>query len=132
MYVRLPPAKVFAAVYAPVSLIVELPGVRVNPVAVVAVQGSRLPFKVQVPLPMVRVRVFELDEEKAPAVTAILLASNLPAVSVNVLVEVTLRASASWTVFEELMVRDPANGTPFEVSVEVTVVEVLIKLSVPV
>ena len=51
---------------------------------------AAFPVIVQVPVPMVMVRVLELFEEKAAAVTLKLLASKVPWVRVRVLVAVKL------------------------------------------
>lgn len=58
------------------------------------------PVSVHVPLPMVRVRVFELEEEKAPQVTLKLLALNVPWVRVSVLADAPsiFKESASVTL----------------------------------
>ena len=49
------------------------------------------PVMVHVPVPMVRVRVLELEEENSPIVTFLLLASNVPLVKVRVREEPIVR-----------------------------------------
>lgn len=53
---------------------------------------------IHVPEPMVSVLVFELLEENDAHVTSKSFASNVPLVRVNVLVEPSVRSSASWNV----------------------------------
>ena len=56
------------------------------------------PVTVHVPVPIVIVRVLELDEESMPIVTFLLLASNVPLVRVRVLADVIVKSSTNWKV----------------------------------
>jgi len=81
-----------------VVLRVAVVAVRVNPVMVDVSQTVPVVFSIQVPLPMVRVLVLLLAEENIPAVTFLLLASNVPLVRVKVLLVVVpiSKLSTSW------------------------------------
>lgn len=112
------------------KLIVELAPLNVMLDTLAIVQTvDELPVIVQVLVPSVTARVLallllnRLDETLNPFVR------NPPAVSV--MFPVVESASASWTVLDALMVIAAAKGTPFDVIVDVAVVEVDVKLVVP-
>jgi len=64
--------------------IVEVPALSVKFVGFV-LQRVPVPFNVQVPEPIVKVRVFELELEKSPVVTLLPFASKVPLLKVRVL-----------------------------------------------
>ena len=83
-------------------VIVEVLGTTVRPVVVAVFHAvAPLPDIVQVPLPMFKVRVLLLLEEKRPAVTLKFAAVNVPCVRVSMFPEPRVKASASVTVMPE-------------------------------
>ena len=85
--------------------IVDVLGLSVKPVVVNVLHAAEPePEIVQVPLPMSKVRVLLLLEEKEPAVTLKFAAVNVPWVRVSVFVEPNVIASASVTVIPEPLI----------------------------
>src|SRR5438552_2102243 len=78
-----PPAKVTPVLELSVALMVEVFWFNVRPVVVDVSQTVPVPLRVQVPDPMVMVRVLVLAEETLAALTVKLLALNVPAVTVR-------------------------------------------------
>ena len=131
-----PPVVPAVTVLVPVVLVefntTSLPRLRVSPVPIVVPQTILLlAVIVQIPEPIVRVRVFELLEEKYPIVTFLPLASNVPLVRIIARVDPVVRSSASCHIPPT-----PSNviglsrAIPLEVIVDVLVVE--LKVMVPV
>lgn len=86
-------------------VIVEVLGTTVRPVVVAVVHAvAPLPDIVQVPLPMFKVRVLLLLEEKTAAVTLKFAAVNVPCVRVSELAVLRVKASASVTVMPEPLI----------------------------
>lgn len=82
--------------------IVDVLGANVRPVVVPVFHTvGEFAVSVQVPLPMFKVRVLLLLEEKEPAVTLKFAAVNVPWVRVSVLAEPSVIASARVTVMPE-------------------------------
>ena len=80
-------------------VIVEVLGTTVRPVVVAVFHAvAPLPDIVQVPLPIFKVRVLLLLEEKRPAVTLKFAAVKVPEVRVSACPETRVKASASVTV----------------------------------
>ena len=100
-------------------LIWDVPALKVRFVPV----AKRIPDSedsVTVLLPSAIVRVFVLDEDKAPAVTVKLAVSKNPCVTVKVLL-LMFNASPSVTVMPEPLTVTPLNVLPAVVSVPVPV-----------
>lgn len=86
-------------------VMVDVLGATVSPVVVAVFHAvAPEPEIVQVPLPMSKVRVLVLLEEKELAVTSKPAAANPPSVRVSVLTEVNLIASARVTVIPEPLI----------------------------
>jgi hypothetical protein len=105
---------------------VEVLALNVRPVVVAVfhiVELEVVVFKVQVPEPMVMVRVLELLEAKRPVVTLKLAASKVPAVTVKVLADANVRALPSVTVPPlASIVTGPDTETPLVVTVLVALI----------
>jgi hypothetical protein len=96
-------------------LIVDVPLVRVIPVVVPISHTVPTAVIAQVLVPIRRARVFELLEEKVPALTVKVTALKVPWVRVNVLV--IAKASASVTVIPEPLTVIPDIVLPMLVTV---------------
>ena len=125
---RPPPAKVFAE--ALVMVIVEVLGLTVSPVVVAVFHAVvPLPVMAQVALPMFKVRVLLLLEEKEPAVTLKFAALSVPAVNVTMLLATI--GSLSVTVPPGALTVIPAIVFPLLVKVPVAAIVGSCAVNVP-
>ena len=96
---RASPEKVIAVLEVFVIFVVPA-SVKVRLVDVVVSHTVPVPVSVQRPVPLVRVRMLELEEEKIPQVTFLLLASKVPFVRVRVRADAPSMLRLSWRVQE--------------------------------